>query len=123
MYINLLIKIKNAKMAGLETVKAPYTKNDEAVAKLLARFGFIKNIEVKGRSFKKVMEIDLEEARPLEGLKFLSRPSLRRYGKYRDFRRVKSGRGLLVVSTPKGILTGEDAKKAKVGGEILFEIW
>jgi len=107
----------------LETVKAPYTKNDEAVALLLKRFGFIKDIEIKGRSFKKVMEIDLEEARPLEGLKFLSRPSLRRYGKCRDFRRVKSGRGLLIVSTPKGILTGEDAKKAKVGGELLFEIW
>lgn len=123
MYIDLLIRIKNAERAGKDTVKVPYTKNDHAVAEILKRFGFLKSMEVKGRSFKKVMEIELNGERPVQGLKFLSRPSLRRYGKYGDFRRVKSGRGLLVVSTPKGILTGEDARKSKVGGELLFEIW
>ena len=123
MYIDLLIRIKNAEAAGKDSVKVPYAKNDHAVAEILARFGFLASLEVKGRSLKKVMELKLNDARPIQGLKFLSRPSLRRYGKYREFRRVKSGQGLLVVSTPKGILTGEDARKSKVGGEILFEIW
>jgi small subunit ribosomal protein S8 len=123
MYIDLLIRVKNAAQVGKKAVKVPYVKNDYAVAEILKRFGFLKEVEVKGRSFKKVMELKLEGARPVQGLKFLSRPSLRRYGEYRRFRKVKSGQGLLVVSTPKGILTGEDAKKAKVGGELLFEIW
>ncbi len=123
MYIDLLIRIKNAELVHKDAVKVPYTKNDHAVAEILQRFGFLKSVEVKGRSFKKVMELELNKERPVQGMKFLSRPSLRRYGKYRDFRRVKSGEGLLVVSTPKGILTGVDARKTKVGGELLFEIW
>ncbi|HXF43890.1 MAG TPA: 30S ribosomal protein S8 [Candidatus Paceibacterota bacterium] len=123
MYIDLLIRIKNASLSGKGTVKVPHTKNDQTVAEILKRFGFLVSVDVKGRSFKKVMDLELNPERPIQGIKFLSRPSLRRYGKYVSFRRVKGGHGLLVVSTPKGIMTGEDARRSKVGGELLFEIW
>jgi small subunit ribosomal protein S8 len=123
MYIDLLIKLKNAQAVEKYSIKTRHTKMDYAVAEVLNRFGFIKSIEVKGKSYKKVIEIDINPDRPIRGLKLLSKPSIHRYASYRDFQKVKSGHGLLVVSTSKGIKTGEDAKKEKVGGEMLFEIW
>lgn len=115
--------MKNAQAAEKGAIKTKYTKMDNAVATVLSRYGFIKNVEVKGKSVKKVMEIEMDAKRPIRGLKFLSTPSLRRYGKYSEFRKVKSGHGILVVSTSKGIMTGEDAKKEKVGGQLLFQLW
>lgn len=123
MYIDLLIKIKNAQSAGKKSLKTRHTKMDYAVAELLQKFGFLKKIELKGRSFKKVIEIHFNPEKPIQGLKLLSRPSMRKYVGYRDFRKVKGGYGVLVVSTPKGILTGGQARKEKVGGQLLFEIW
>ena len=123
MYIDLLVKIKNAQAAGKKSLKTRYIKTDYAVAGLLQSFGFLRKVEVKGKSFKKIIEIHMNPERPIRGLKFLSRPSMRRYVGYRDFRKVKGGYGLLVVSTPKGILAGGQAKKEKTGGQLLFEIW
>lgn len=123
MYIDLLIKMKNAEAAEKSFLKTKYTKMDNAVVEILARYGFVKNFEVKGKSYKKVIEMELSEKRPINGVKFLSKPSLRRYGGYDEFKRVKSGHGLLVVSTSKGVMSGDDAKKEKVGGQLLFQIW
>jgi len=123
MYIDLLIKIKNAQAAGKKSLKSLHTKMDYAVAEVLRNSGFLKKIEIKGRSFKKVIEMHLNPERPIQGLKFSSKPSLRRYTGYKDFKKVKGGYGLLVVSTSKGVLTGEQARRGKVGGQLLFEIW
>lgn len=123
MYIDLLIKMKNAEAAEKYFLKTKYTKMDNAVVEILSRYGFVKNFEVKGKSYKKVIEMELNEKHPIRGIKFLSKPSLRRYGGYEDFKRVKSGHGLLVVSTSKGVMSGDDAKKEKVGGQLLFQIW
>ena len=123
MYIDLLIKIKNAQNAGHETLKTRYTKMDKAVVDILQKRGFVKNTELKGKTYKKYLELDLKGERNISGLKFLSRPSLHRYSGYAEMRRVKGGYGLLIVSTPKGILSGDEAKKYKVGGELLLEVW
>lgn len=123
MYIDLLIKIKNAEASGKTLLKARYTKMDKAILDILEKAGFVKKVEVKGRAPKKIIEIDFDGARAIDGLKFLSRPSLRRYKGYKDFRPVKGGRGLLIVSTPKGVMDGLTARRNKVGGQILFEIW
>ena len=123
MYIDLLIKIKNAEVAGRNLLKVRYTKMDKAILDILEKADFVKKAEVKGRAPKKIIEIDFDGARSIEGLKFLSRPSLRRYSGYKDFKSIKGGRGLLVVSTPKGILDGLTARRNKVGGQILFQIW
>ncbi len=123
MYIDTLVKLKNATMAGKKTVRVRHTKMDHAVSEALLRYGFLKKIEVKGRVPKRSLELSLNAARPIEDIKFLSTPSLRRYGSYRDLSTVKGGRGILVLSTPKGIKSGVEAKREKVGGQFLFEVW
>jgi small subunit ribosomal protein S8 len=104
-------------------MKTPATKLDKAVAEVLAERGFVKKVELKGKSYKKYLEIDLDGERKIDGLRFLSKPSVRKYSGYRELKKVKSGYGTLVLTTPKGILTNERAKREKVGGQLLFEIW
>ena len=123
MYIDLLVKAKNAEQAGKKSFKTPYSKMDHAVADQLVRYGFFKKTEIKGRSPKRSLEVVCNSDRPIHGKKFLSRPSLRRYGKYQEFRPVKGGNGIMVVSTSKGVMSGVQAKKDKIGGQVLFEIW
>jgi len=123
MYIDFLIKIKNARQAEKKTMKSPFSKMDYAVAEELVRYGFLKRVEVKGRAPKKTLEVSLNPEKPVIGVKFLSRPSLKTYAGYEKFKLVKSGHGLLVVSTSKGIMSGVRAKKEKVGGQMLFEVW
>ena len=123
MYINLLIRIKNAQAAGKKSMKVPYSKMDYSIAELLAEYRFIKNAEVKGKSYKKVIEIDCGAEHPIRNVDFVSKPSVRRYSGYKDLMSVKSGHGILIVSTPKGIMTSIKAKHEKVGGELLCKIW
>ncbi|MEK7629784.1 MAG: 30S ribosomal protein S8 [Patescibacteria group bacterium] len=123
MYIDLLIKIKNAEMARKKVVKSPFSKMDLSVAELLARQNIVKKVEVRGRSQKKSLEIELKDEPVIHGLKLLSRPSRRLYAGYKEIKRPKGGYGLLVLSTPKGIMTASEALKQKVGGQLLFEIW
>ena len=123
MYTDLLIKIKNAGAAKHEFLKVRYNKADNAVLELLKKKGFIKKFEVKGRMPKRIIEIELDPTRSLGGLKFLSKPSRRLYSGYKKVKRVKSGYGMAVLSTPKGFLSDKEARKEKVGGELLFEIW
>ncbi|MDI6821104.1 MAG: 30S ribosomal protein S8 [Patescibacteria group bacterium] len=123
MYIDLLIKIKNAQRARKISIKTRYSKMDLAVVELLKRCNFLKDVEVKGRSAKKIIEVSFENARPINGIKFLSRPSRLLYGGYNDFRKVKEGLGFLVISTSSGLMTGYEARKKKLGGQLLFEIW
>jgi len=123
MYINFLIKIKNAQKAGKKGMKSQFSKNDAAIAELLVARKFLKSSEVKGRAPKKYIELELDSERKIDTVKFLSRPSSRIYSGYNDIKRVKGGYGIIVLSTPKGILSGDEARKQKVGGQLLFEIW
>lgn len=126
MYTDLLTRIKNAQQARLESVKAPYSNMDMAIADLLAAKGFIQGAQKKGRMPKRIIEIILkykEGQGAIVGIRFLSKPSRRRYLGWRDFRPVRHGYGTMVISTPKGIMTSSDARKQKLGGEALFEIW
>lgn len=126
MYIDLLTKIKNAQRAGKERLKVVYTNNDNAVAELLAKAGFIESVAKKGRLPKRILEIRPKyenEQGAITDIKFISRPSRHIYIGYRDLRSVRQGYGLGVISTPQGIMTTKEARKMKVGGELLFEIW
>ncbi|MDP3725278.1 MAG: 30S ribosomal protein S8 [Nanoarchaeota archaeon] len=123
MYIDLLTKIKNAQSVGKRSLKTRFSKQDKAVAEILSRHGYVGAVEVKGRPSKRFIFVGLQGKRPVEGCKFLSKPSLREYTGYRDLYRVKGGHGILLVSTPKGVMEGREAKKEKVGGELLFKIW
>lgn len=123
MFIELITKIKNAQAAKKKSLKVRYSKMDLSVAEVLRAHGFLKKAEVKGKSFKKVIDIDCDVPNPIRGVKFLSKPSVRRYAGYKDIRQVKRGYGIKILSTPKGIISGETAKREKVGGELLCEIW
>ncbi len=123
MYIDFLIKIKNAEQAEKKNVKSAFSKMDYAVAEELVRYGFLKRVEIKGRAPKKTLEVALNPEKPIIGVKFLSRPSLKRYSGYDEFKPIKGGHGLLMVSTSKGVMSGVRAKKEQVGGQVLFEVW
>lgn len=127
MYHNLLTKIKNAQAAGKSSLKTPYSGFGLAILETLVKNGFLSGLEVKGRSpHKKIIEISLKNdggKRVIRGIKLISRPSRRIYLGYKEMKSVKSGHGMLVVSTPKGVISGKEARKSKVGGEALFEIW
>ncbi len=126
MYINLLTQIKNAQAVKKESIKFPYSKMDEKVLDVLKANGYVGDFEKKGKGTKRILEIYLkrkDNETGIEGIKFISKPSRRIYIGYGKIRPVKHGYGLNVFSTPKGILTGREARKNKVGGEILFEIW
>ncbi len=127
MYIDLLIKVKNAQKAHKEVVKSAYTNFDYAVAEILVKNNYVEAVAKKGRMPKRVMEVKLkygtDKEGAISGIKLLSTPSRRLYVGYDQLRPVKQGYGLLIISTPKGLLTGKEARKAKVGGQLLFEIW
>lgn len=105
----------------------PYSKMDERVLDVLKKNKYIGDYSKKGRSIKKVFDIKLKylegKEGVIQGVKFISKPSRRIYIGYRELKPVRQGYGLLVISTPQGIMTGKEAKKMKLGGEILFKIW
>ena len=123
---NLLIGIKNGGKAGKLTVILPHSKVKEAIVIVLKDEGFVKTYHVNNNGVKKTLEVVLayegKSARVSE-VKRLSKLGLRRYYQVEDIKKIRNGQGLLVLSTPKGILSGGAARKENVGGEALFEIW
>ena len=126
-YIDLITRIKNAQQAKKETLKAPFSNMDLAVAELLAKHGYVDDAQKKGRLPKRVIEIklkyDSQGQGAITGVKLLSKPSRRLYAGVKELWPVRQGYGLGVISTSKGIMTYSDAHKAKLGGQRLFEIW
>lgn len=127
MYTDLLTKIKNAQKARKENLKVIYSSMDFAVAQILAANKFIESAEKKGRMPKRIIEMRLKYNDKglgmIEEIKFVSKASRRLYSGYRNLKKVRQGYGVGIVSTPRGIMTYDEARRAKVGGEILFEIW
>lgn len=126
MYINLLTQLKNAQAVKKDAVKMPYSKNKEKILDILAAQKYVAEFEKKGRNPKRILNIKLayqDGAGVINGIKFISTPSRHIYAGYKEIRLVKSGYGTLVVSTSRGIMTGQEARKKKLGGELLFEIW
>ena len=123
---NMIISIKNAGNAGQASTSVPYSKLKQSIAEALKKEGFIKNFEEKSEKGKKVLAIELfiENRVPkIKGVKRISKPSKRIYQKASEIRLVKSGYGALIISTPAGVMSGRDARRAKLGGEALFTIW
>jgi small subunit ribosomal protein S8 len=123
---NFITQIKNAGNAGHESVSSPYSKLKHAIAEVLKKEGFVKDVEVKTEKSKKVLAISLivENRTPrINGVERISKPSKRIYKKAEEIRPVKNGYGALVVSTSAGVMSGKDAKRQKLGGEALFAIW
>ena len=123
---NMIVQIKNAGVVGRESVVLPYSKIKENIANVLVKEGFVKSVEKKSHKGHPALSIELfiENRTPkVKGVKRISKTSKRIYKKSSELRPIKNGYGLLVLSTPKGIMSGKDARKEKLGGEVLFSIW
>jgi small subunit ribosomal protein S8 len=124
MYYRLLPEIKNAMRAGKEKMTVPFSRMDLAVLTVLKDNDYIKSAEKEMVGKKTVITIRLNGKKKEDiDFKLLSKPSRRFYSDYRSLHRVRQGYGLGVLSTPAGIMSAADAKKKKVGGEYLFQIW
>lgn len=123
---DLLIRLKNAARAKHPSVTMPFSKLKLAVAETLARAGYIKGVNKKGKKVKKYLEFELvytDKQPKLTEARRMSKPSRRLYHRVKDIKSVRQGFGVAVYSTPKGILTDKEARTAQVGGEILATIW
>jgi small subunit ribosomal protein S8 len=124
---NMIIMIKNASLAGRDSVTFPYSKVKNAILTCLEKEGYIKQFSKKTKKDQAVLEVELlydSEKRPkITEAQRISKQSRRIYYKIKDVRPVRGGSGLLVLSTPKGILSGRVARREQVGGEALFRLW
>lgn len=123
---NFVSNLKNASSAGLETTSLPYSKLTHAIADLLDKEGFIKNLSKKGKKDMRTIEVALiynGGVEKIRGVVRVSKPSKRIYAGASQIPRVKEGFGLTIVSTSRGVMTDAQARKAGLGGEILFKIW
>jgi small subunit ribosomal protein S8 len=123
---DMITHVVNAGNAGRDNAVVGYSKLKADIALVLKEEGFIKGYEKKVKGGKQFLSLDLyvENRVPkVKGAKRLSKPSKRMYKKSSEIRGVKQGYGLLVLSTPKGVMSGRRAKKEGLGGEALFSMW
>ena len=124
---DFIIQLKNAGMVRKSTVSIPYSKLKNAIADKLVEAGFIASTDKHGKKVKKTLDITLkytpEGTHQIQGVERVSKPGRRLYLGVAEIFPVKFGRGKRILSTPVGILTGEEAKEKNVGGEELFIIW
>tara|TARA_B100000745_G_scaffold79005_1_gene48457 strand:+ start:31804 stop:32199 length:396 start_codon:yes stop_codon:yes gene_type:complete len=124
---DFIVRLKNAGAVNHESVAVPHSKMKMAVAEVLKKTGFLKNVEKRGKKIRKTIHVDLmykKDGTPrISEVKRISKPGRRVYKSVNEIFPVRYGRGILVLSTPKGVLTDEQARKERVGGEALFEIW
>ena len=127
---DFLTRIRNGIMAAHETVDMPSSNLKKEIARILREQGYINGYEVEaptGDHPGEILRIDLkytDDRRPaIQGLRRVSRPGQRHYAPAGGIRKVQGGMGTSIVSTSKGVLTGHDARKAGVGGEVVAEVW
>lgn len=123
---NMIITLKNGGKAGKESVILPYSKLKNSIAEYLKKEGYVGQVLKKIKKGFPILEIELiytDKKPKINEVERISKQSKRVYFKIKDINKVKNGLGLLLLSTPKGILSGSEARKEHVGGEALFRIW
>jgi small subunit ribosomal protein S8 len=125
MYYDLLSQIKNALRARKDKIIVPFSRMDGAVANVLVAAGYLKSADIEAIGGKKslVLRLGRGHKEAMNDFKIVSKPSRHFYFDYRSLRPVKQGHGVAVLSTSKGLMSDKDARKQKIGGEYLFEIW
>jgi small subunit ribosomal protein S8 len=123
---DMLTRIRNAINVRKHEVRLPHSKVKQSVAELLAQTNFIDGVKVEGEGIAKELVIAINgegsNARITE-IARVSKPGRRYYVRSQEIPTVKRGRGLVIVSTSKGLMTGEDAKKQKIGGELICKVY
>lgn len=122
---NMLTQIRNASLALLPNVEMPHSKMKESIAHILKKEGYIADCSVEGKTIKRLkLKLKFQGRKGIiEGLKRVSTPGLRRYVGATEVPRVLGGMGVAILSTPRGVMTGGDARKQNVGGELLCFVW
>lgn len=120
---DMLNRIKNAQAVSHLTVSFPFSKIKYETASIIQKEGFIGDVEKKGRKEKRTIKVTLKPEKTISGIRRVSKPGQRIYVGAKDIKKVKGGYGMSIISTPKGLMTGKEARKQKLGGEIICEIW
>ena len=124
---DMLTRIRNANDAKHSTVDIPASNMKKSIADILVNEGYVKSYQVIEDGKQGVIRVTLKyghgKTKVIQGLRRVSKPGLRIYTRCEDMPKVMKGLGIAILSTPKGIMTDKDARKANVGGEVLAFIW
>ena len=123
---DLLTRIRNAKMVGKTEVRVPTSKIKQVVAEQLKKNGYLTDVKVEENKPRDILVItinDPSQNSTIHEIARVSKPGRRVYVAAADIPKVKSGRGLVLVSTSKGVMTGQEAAKQKLGGELLLKVY
>ena len=120
---DLLTRIRNGQQAHHQTIVAPHSKLKESVLSVMKDMNFIDDYKVEKEGSYKTIEVTLKADRNDITLKRVSKPGQRIYLKSKDLKLVKSGLGITILSTPKGIMSNLEARKQNVGGEVICELY
>jgi small subunit ribosomal protein S8 len=122
---DMLTRIRNANRALLPWVDVPHSKIKESIAGILKREGYINDFAVEGKD-SRMIKLKLKyqgKKSVIEGLRRVSTPGLRRYVRSTEIPRVRGGLGVSVLSTSEGLMTGNEARKKNIGGELICYVW
>lgn len=122
---DMLTRIRNANRALISDVEVSHSKLKESIAQILKREGYIADCSVEGKPVRKLkLTLKFQGRRGvIAGLRRVSSPGLRRYVRATEIPRVLGGMGTAIVSTPRGVMTGLEAQKNNVGGELVCFVW
>lgn len=124
---DFIVRLTNAGAIKQATTSIPYSAFKMAIAEKLKDAGYVKGIEKKGKKVRKTLDVllkyDAGGIHAISGVKRISKPGRRIYKSVLEIHPVRYGKGALILSTPRGVMTDKEARKEKVGGEALFEIW
>lgn len=119
---DMLTMIRNAQPLKKDTVEVLFSNINYEIAKILEKNGFVGRVEKEGRKIKKLIKISLIPS-AISGLKRVSKPGQRIYKRAKEIKPVKSGHGIAIISTSKGLMTDKEARKQRLGGEVICEVW
>ena len=124
---DMLTRIRNALTSKHDVVDIPASNVKKAIAQILLEEGFIKDVEYKDDTVQGTIRVTLKygpkKEKVITGLKRISKPGLRVYAAVEDLPKVLGGLGIAVISTPKGVMSDKQARKANAGGEVLAYVW
>ena len=123
---DMLTRVRNAQSAGLEIIEMPSSRMKSDIAKVLKEEGYVTDFEVEGDT-KKILRVALkynqDEKPVIRGIRRESKPGLRRFCGWKEVPRVLGGLGVAIISTSSGVMSGVEARRRKLGGEIICSVW
>ncbi|MDA7543389.1 30S ribosomal protein S8 [Acidimicrobiia bacterium] len=124
---DLLTRLRNASMVSKPSVSIPHSNFKFELAKLLKNEGYVSDVKISGEGVEKLIDIDMkysdEGMSVISGMNRLSKPGQRVYSSFDKLPRNNGGLGTVIVSTSRGLLTDSEARKRKLGGELICEVW